>query len=89
MPSIGICQPKNDTSAIIRSVREERTGFIVTYRGEPVAEISPLDDKSDELVGGIISNSELQAWQDALVAEIDAARQSEKSVVELLSDQRH
>ena len=88
MPNIGIRRLKNEASAIIRAVREERTEYIITYRGEPVAVIAPLDKNVGDLGDGIMTKAELQARLDALGVEIDAAWQSEKSAVELLSEQR-
>ena len=42
MPEIGIRQLKNETSEILRAVREERVEYIITLRGEPVAILRPF-----------------------------------------------
>ncbi|MCO6451058.1 MAG: type II toxin-antitoxin system prevent-host-death family antitoxin [Caldilineales bacterium] len=93
MPEVGIRQLKNEASEIIREVREARVEYIVTYRGEPVARILPLQDE-DESQGQepILAEARQREafWQkwDALTAEIGAAWTSEKSAVELLEEQR-
>ena len=46
MPQVGIRELKNETSEIIRAVREEQAEYIVTYRGRPVAVILPLDENA-------------------------------------------
>ena len=43
MPLIGVRELKEQTSEVIRRVREERAEYVVTYKGKPVAVILPLD----------------------------------------------
>ena len=43
MPQVGIRELKNDTSEILRAVREEKAEYLVTHRGKPVAVILPVD----------------------------------------------
>ena len=43
MPDIGIRQLKNDTSEILRSVREDKVEYVITYRGQPVAVLRPME----------------------------------------------
>lgn len=89
MPKVGIRELKNDASAIIRAVREENAEYIVTHRGEPVAVITPVEPELDaEKSAGKISYAELKARLDSLAVEIAAKWQSDKSAVELLSEQR-
>ncbi|HHY58109.1 MAG TPA: type II toxin-antitoxin system prevent-host-death family antitoxin [Chloroflexi bacterium] len=45
MPEIGIRQLKNEASEIIRSIREQKTEYIITVRGEPVAVLRPLSSE--------------------------------------------
>jgi prevent-host-death family protein len=40
---IGIRQLKNETSEILRTVREERAEYVITYRGQPVAVLRPVE----------------------------------------------
>lgn len=45
MPTtIGVRQLKNQTSRVVRAVREEMTEYVVTLRGEPVAVLRPLTE---------------------------------------------
>ena len=43
MPEIGIRQLKNETSEILRAVREEGAEYVITYRGQPVAVLRPVE----------------------------------------------
>lgn len=43
MPEIGIRQLKNETSEILRAVREDRAEYVITYRGQPVAVLRPVE----------------------------------------------
>jgi len=43
VPDIGIRQLKNDTSEILRSVREDKVEYVITYRGQPVAVLRPME----------------------------------------------
>lgn len=54
MPEIGIRQLKNETSEIIRAVREERVEYIITLRGEPVAilrPVAPVEKDAEAILG--------------------------------------
>lgn len=54
MPEIGIRQLKNETSEIIRAVREERVEYTITLRGEPVAILRPValvEKDADAILG--------------------------------------
>ena len=48
MSLIGVRELKEQTSEVIRQVREERAEYVVTYRGKPVAVILPLDTEQAE-----------------------------------------
>lgn len=43
MPEIGIRQLKNETSEILRAVREDKAEYVITYRGQPVAVLRPVE----------------------------------------------
>ena len=46
MPSIiGVRELKNQTSRLVRAVREEMAEYVITVRGEPVAVLRPFTDK--------------------------------------------
>lgn len=93
MPKVGIRELKNDASKIIQAVREEQAEYIVTYRGEPVAVITPIDEagrmtpEERELARARELEDYWRRW-DELAAEIDAAWTSDKSAVELIDEQR-
>lgn len=84
---IGVRELKNRASEIVREVHEQEAEFIVTLRGEPVAILRPLTEKSGREL--------LQAEEDEALAEVDRlaekiarAWRSPKSALELLEEQR-
>jgi prevent-host-death family protein len=48
MSLIGVRELREQTSEVIRRVREERAEYVVTYQGRPVAVILPLDTEQAE-----------------------------------------
>jgi prevent-host-death family protein len=44
MPDIGVRELKARTSQIVRNVRKRRARYIVTYRGRPVAQLTPIEE---------------------------------------------
>ncbi len=46
---ISVSELQEQTSKVIRRVRQERAEYIVTYRGRPVAVILPLDVEQAEI----------------------------------------
>ncbi|MCA9870020.1 MAG: type II toxin-antitoxin system Phd/YefM family antitoxin [Anaerolineae bacterium] len=90
---VGVRELKNDTSQIIRMVREERAEYVVTYRGQPVAVILPVaesasEDQIEQILAASRPDDDFWAQWDALGKEIDAQWKSEKTAVELISEQR-
>jgi prevent-host-death family protein len=83
---VGVRELKNDTSQIIRAVREDQTEYIVTYHGEPVAVILPL--AASRLAAAATPSNELRAALADLRAQIAARWDAEQSAVELLEQQR-
>ncbi len=82
MPEIGVRELKEHTSEIVREVRERRTRFTITYRGEPVGVLVPIGEATEE--------SAEEAW-DKLISlgkEIGAGWRSPMSSDELLSSMR-
>jgi prevent-host-death family protein len=49
MSLIGVRELREQTSEVIRRVREDRAEYVVTYQGRPVAVILPLDVERAEL----------------------------------------
>ena len=48
MPRVGVRELKNRTSEILRSVREERAEYVITYQGRPSAVLLPIDEEDLE-----------------------------------------
>lgn len=93
MPQVSIRELKNDTSEIIRAVREERAEYVVTLRGRPVAFIIPVDERRAEAEASRAAartRDDAAFWERmaALGAEIAAKWQSDKTGVELVEEQR-
>lgn len=90
---VGVRELKNDTSEIIRMVREEQAEYIVTYRGQPVAVILPVAesvrrDQNEQVLAASRPDDDFWAQWDILGREIDAQWKSDKTGVELVSEQR-
>lgn len=84
---IGIRELKNRATHILRSVREEMAEYIITLHGEAIAILRPLtQEEIDELRQTRVdeSLSELKALSE----QVAAAWISEKSGLELISEQR-
>jgi prevent-host-death family protein len=85
--TIGVRELKNQTSRVIRAVREEMSEYVVTLRGEPVAILRPLTEeeaqrlRQEEIDAGV-------AEMKALAQEVASAWISEKSGVDLIAEQR-
>jgi prevent-host-death family protein len=88
MPTtIGVRELKNQTSRIIRAVREDLSEYVVTLRGEPVAVLRPLTEEEAQRLCGVEIDAAL-AEMKALAQEVASAWTSEKSGVELVTEQR-
>jgi prevent-host-death family protein len=84
---IGVRELKNQASKVIRAVREDMVEYIVTLRGEPVAVLRPLTESETQR----LRQHELAEAMDemrSLANEIGESWTSDKSGVELVSDQR-
>jgi len=88
MPTtIGVRELKNQTSRVIRAVREEMREYVVTLRGEPVAILRPLTEEEAQRLHQVEIDAAL-AGMKALAQEVASAWTSEKSGVELIATQR-
>jgi len=88
MPTtIGVRELKNQTSRVIRAVREEMSEYVVTLRGEPVAVLRPLTDEELQRLRQTEIDATLEEMK-ALAQEVASAWTSEKSGVELVAEQR-
>ena len=85
--SIGVRELKNQTSRVLRAIREEMAEYIVTLHGKPVAVLRPLtEEESLQLQQHEIEKS--TAEMKAIAREVAAAWTSNKSGLELISEQR-
>jgi prevent-host-death family protein len=85
---IGVRELKNRASAIVREVRETQTTYVVTVRGQPVAELRPL--------GGVKTSRERRQDEvdqvmrevNELARRIARAWKSPKTATQLVEEQR-
>jgi len=86
MSDIGIRELKARASEIIRSVRERRARYLITYRGRPVAALIPLEGSQ----GPVVLEGESGTWErlTQIGEEIGQGWQSPQSSTELLSESR-
>jgi prevent-host-death family protein len=89
MPEVGVRELKARASEIVRSVRDGRVRYTITYRGRPVGVLIPVEHASEGLWGDDQGRDET-AWEELvrLGEEIGRGWQSPMTSVELLSDMR-
>jgi len=80
---IGIRELKSRASEVVRAVKEKRTRYVITQRGQPAAILVPLDAAPPE-------KSADEVWERLIKIgeELGKGWQSEKSAVEILSEMR-
>lgn len=94
MARVGVRELKNQATEILRDVRENRAEYVVTYRGRPVAVLLPVDEEwlATEIeraaVEAATRSEDIWAELEKLRQEIDRSWQSDKTGVELVSEQR-
>ena len=86
MPRVGIRELKNQTTKVIRNVRENQAEYVITYHGRPVAVLLPVDE---EWLEGETKRviDDVRADLESLRQEISSSWRSEKTGVELVSEQ--
>jgi prevent-host-death family protein len=87
MSLIGVRELREQTSEVIRRVREERAEYVVTYQGRPVAVILPLDTEQAEAEMVKASKSAvLGDWEryERLAEEIRSAWPSDLATQDLI-----
>lgn len=85
--TIGIRELKNQTSRIMRAVREDGAEYVITLHGEPVAVLRTFtDDDAQRLQQKEVD--EALAEMRSLAEQVAAAWTSPKSGVELIDEQR-
>lgn len=85
--TVGVRELKNQTSRIIRAVREEMVEYVVTLRGEPVAVLRPLTEEEAQRLHQTEIDETLVEMK-MLAREVAASWTSDKSGVELVTEQR-
>jgi prevent-host-death family protein len=87
MSLIGVRELREQTSEVIRRVREERAEYVVTYQGRPVAVILPLDTEQAEAeMVKASKNAVLGDWEryERLAEEIRSAWPSDLATQDLI-----
>jgi prevent-host-death family protein len=88
MPTtIGVRELKNQTSRIVRAVREEMAEYVITVQGKPVAVLRPFT-KEDAQQLRQAEIDEVLAEMKTLAQQVAKAWTSSKSGVELVDEQR-
>ena len=75
MDYVGIKELKNQTTQILKAVREEGARYVVTYHGRPTAVILPLD-------GGVVEEAIDQAME-AAIDDLDEDNDLERELAAL------
>jgi len=92
MPRVGIRELKARASEIVRAVREEKAQYVITYQGQPVGVLSPIDEQQlDALLVHSVrhpSDEELTAELDELSDRIARRWKGRKTAVQVLSETR-
>ena len=85
MEEVGVRELKIHASEIVRKVREEGVRYTITYRGQPVGVLMPVDE-----AGPPSADAQPDAWEELvrLGEEIGRGWKSEKSSVEIISEMR-
>ena len=86
---VGVRELKAGLSGYLSQVRQGATTVIVTDRGQPIAQISPVDQTADERMAALMEAG-LAAWSGRRLspAEPVAHLQGDKTVADLLSEDR-
>ena len=87
MEAVGVRELKEQTSQILRRVREGRETIAVTYRGKVVARLVPVEEPA---VGRVDQAELARLWADIdqLAAEIGARWPAGVSAVDAVRDVR-
>ena len=88
MSDVGVRELKARASEIVRSVRDQRARYVITYRGRPVGVLMPLDEVRS--APGPADESDTGAWDELtrLGEEIGRGWRSPLTGAELLSGMR-
>jgi len=89
MPEIGVRELKVSASKIVRTVRKERTRYVITYRGRPVGLLIPLEEPLIDAETAAGGNGE-STWKElmALGHEVSRRWKAGETSAELLAEIR-
>jgi prevent-host-death family protein len=85
--TIGVRELKNQTSRIVRAIREGGTEYVITVHGEPVAVLRAYTQEDAQRLQRCEVDQAL-AEIEVLAQEVAAAWTSPQSGVELVDEQR-
>jgi len=93
MARVGVRELKNQATEIIRNVRENQAEYVVTYHGRPIAVLLPVDEawleaEARRAAEVVTPGDDVWAELEAIRQEIGRRWQSEKTGVDLISEQR-
>ena len=64
MTMIGVRELRQQTSKLLRKLREEKTEYIITYQGKPIALLLPLDPEAvDQALVQLGKRGAAQGWE--------------------------
>ncbi len=82
MTMIGVRELRQQTSELLRKLREEKAEYIITYQGQPVALLLPLDQEAvEETLLQLGKRGAQQGW-DAYVQAAERVRTAWTAVVD-------
>lgn len=84
---VGVRELKNNTSRIVRAVKEEMAEYIITVNGEPVAVLRPFTPEDAQKVSNQLVSRELEAMK-ATAGKIGKSWSAELSGIEIIAEQR-
>jgi prevent-host-death family protein len=89
MRGIGVRELKAHASEILQQVREQKARYVITYRGEPIGLLTPIE-KIPEAGLSAPPQSDQAVWDelDRLAEEIGRGWSSPQTSAELLAEMR-
>ena len=91
MPLIGVRELRERTSEVLRQVREEKTEYVITYQGRPIAMLMPVHAEMIEAAMVQAGKQSLTGgWETyaQLAEELRQAWPTDQSTQELLDEIR-
>ena len=88
MPVVSVTELRTRASEIVRQVRERRARYVITYRGQPVGVLEPLDTATGDEAPRGREPAEVWAELTRLGEQIGRGWQSPLSSAQLLSQMR-